>query len=170
MKTPKKTNMTMVPISLVIFGIVFFWGFPVFGEELNKEQKEIWKAVETRWEYYKQGDLESVMSSIHDEAVFWLRNGLSPLGKNAIETLIGAWIGYYPPLSYEFEPLSINIFGNVANVYYHYKWKGNMVSGIGRVGATFIKQDYKWLLIGYIGASCDRPINCGHPFYYRLKN
>ena len=160
----------MVSISLVFFGIVLFWGFPVFGKELNKEQKEIWKIVEVRWEYYKQGDLESVMSCIHNEAVFWLRNGLSPLGKNATETLIGAWISYYPPLSYELEPLSINIFGNVANVYYLYKWQGNMVSDIGRVGATFIKQDNKWLLVGYINASCDKHINCVGSFFYSINN
>ena len=170
MKTKRKSFVSRVSISLVLCGIILFCGFQVLGQELNKEQKEIWKVVEARWEYYKQGDLESVMSCIHKEAVFWFRNGLSPSGKNAIETLIGAWISYYPPLSYELKPLSINIFGNVANVYYLYKWKGNMRSDIGRIGATFIKQDNKWLLIGAISASCDKPITCIGSFFYSINN
>lgn len=58
------------------------------------------------------------------------------------------------------KPLNINIFGNVANVYYLYKYDGEKLKDQGRVMETWVKEGNKWLAIGSLSASCDKNPPC----------
>ena len=130
-------------------------------QEFNDEQKAVWKEVQSFWEYLKQGDLDSVMSRIHEEAILWWRQNPRPLDKKSIEYIYRDWINSpAKPLSYEVRPLSIQIIGNFANIYYVYKWSGEKEYSRGRVMTVYAKQNDKWMIFGSSAASCVNPLNC----------
>jgi ketosteroid isomerase-like protein len=160
MKTQRKSLLARVFVALVLCGVIVFSGFQVFGQEWTDVQKEVWNSVKASWEYFKQGDLEGFMTTYHDDAVEWWRNKAIPLDKATMKLNFKGWLDYDKPISYELEPLSIKIFGNVANVFYTVKWKGDILSDYGRHMQTWIKQDNKWKFISGMNASCDKPLNC----------
>ncbi len=80
---------------------------------------------------------------------------MMPLGKKIMKHHYKDWFDYDKPVAYELEPLVIQIFGNVANVFYSYKWNGKVLSDRARGLDTWIKKDNKWLKISYFTASCD---------------
>ena len=163
MKTQGTSLVARVSVSLLIGGLVVFWGFQASGKEWTEAQKEVWKSVEAVWENFKQGDVEAVMVGFHDDSVQWLAAKKVPLGKDMIEAHYRAWLsGPFKPVSYELEPLSIHIFGDVANVFYVYKWdrEGVPSHGHGRSMQTYLKQDNKWMFIGGMGASCTKLPPC----------
>lgn len=138
-------------------------GFKASGQEkqeFNDEQKAIFQEVQALWEHVKQGDLESVMSCIHDEAIFWWREMPRPYDKDKVKFKYRDWINSAKPESYELKPLSIQIIGNVANIYYLYKWSGQGGLRRGRVMNVYAKRNDKWLLFGSSAASCVKPLNC----------
>ena len=155
MKTKGTNFRARISIYLLFCALIVFWSLQVFGQEWTAEQKEIWKAVETQWELYKQGDLEGVMALQHDNVFIWWNNKVMPLGKKIMKHHYKDWFDYDKPVAYELEPLVIQIFGNVANVFYSYKWNGKALSDRARGLDTWIKKDNKWLKISYFTASCD---------------
>lgn len=69
------------------------------------------------------------------------------------------WLsGLSKPVSYELKPLSIHIIGDVANVFYVYKWHKEVVPGFhhGRAMDTYLMQDNMWMLIGGMDALCTK--------------
>ena len=157
MKTQKRIYRTTAFISLFLFGVIIFWSLKVSGEELTVQQKEVWKSVEAYWEYCKQGDVNALMAGFHDDYVEWWADKILPLSKEQMETHFRKWLsGSFKPIAYELEPLSINIYGDVANVFFLYKWYKGVVrtSRHGRGMQTYLKQDNKWMLIGSMEASC----------------
>ena len=61
------------------------------------------------------------------------------------------------PVTYELIPYAIQIFGDIANVSYSYKWKAeSKYSGSGRTLNSLKKQNGKWLIISSISASCEK--------------
>ena len=105
------------------------------------------------------------MSLFHNEVVVWWEENPNPSNKSAIRNRYSRWLNFDKPASYELEPLLINIIGNVANVYYRFKYTGDAISNIGRAGVTFIKQDNKWLIIAFTHASCNKKPLCVGEFY-----
>jgi ketosteroid isomerase-like protein len=155
------TNMVFrVSIFLLLCGAIIFGGIQVSAEEWTNAQKEVWNSVKAPWEYFKQGDLEGFMTIYHDDAVEWWRNSASPLGKVMMKARFSEWLNYDKPITYELEPVSIQIFGNIANVMYKVKWKGNILSDNGRNMQTWIKQDNRWKFFSGMSASCDKPLKC----------
>ena len=140
MKTRETNFRPRISVCLLFCGLIVFWSFQVFGQQWTEEQKEIWEVVVADWELFKQGDLVGLMADRHNNATIWSSTILS----------------YDKPVAYELEPLAIGIIGNVANVFYEYKWNGNVLSERGRTMDTWIKQDNKWLLIASFSASCDK--------------
>ena len=160
MKTQRKNLVAKVAISLLFCIAIVFWGFQVIGEELTETQKEVWKVVETEWEYFKQGDVEAVLTGGHDDSLTWWSSRAIPLGKSAIRLSYQDWFDLDKPVSYELKPLNIHIFGNVANVFYKSKWKGKKIGGDDRSMETWVKQDNKWKFLGLMGCSCEQPPVC----------
>jgi len=156
MKTQGKSLLARVSVSLLICGLIVFWGFQVSGEEWTEAQKEVWKIVETDWEYCKQGDVKAVMAGRHDGSLTWWPTRAFPLGKRGTKLSFENWFFKDKPVSYELKPLNIHIFGDVANVFYLYKWEGKVLPKSGRNMATYVKQNNKWELMGTMGCSCEK--------------
>ena len=147
-------------ISLFLCGIIVFWCSLAVGEDWTAEQKEIWEVVVVDREKYKQGDLEGILASRHDNVVIWWGDKPIPYDKKLLRANYRGWFSYDKPTKLEIEPLAIKVIGNVASVFFTYKYSGNILSGSGRVLETWIKQDGKWLMINSFGASCDKLPPC----------
>ncbi|MGV7224811.1 MAG: nuclear transport factor 2 family protein [Nitrospinales bacterium] len=154
MKNQKRIFMATVFIFLFFFGIIVFWGFQAIGEEWTDEQKEVWKSVQANWENYKKGDVGALLAVQHDMVTWWVSKP-EPLRKIHMKQSYRNWFDYDKPVSYKLRPLAITIFNNIANVFYIYKWNGNILSDKGRSFETWVKQDNKWLAIGGLTSSCD---------------
>ena len=96
------------------------------------------------------------MAYFHDDAVYLELNKFRDFhnritsGKDLIEATVKSWLsGHLKPISYELEPLAIDIFSDVANVFYRYKYEKG---GIPRtyqsnVMVSYIKQHNKWIVM-----------------------
>ena len=98
----------------------------------------------------------------HDYMVAWHGSDPEPLKKELIKQSYINWANSDKLVSYKLRPLTINIFNNVANVFYLYKYEGEKYSNRGRALETWIKQDNKWIAIGSLDSSCDFPPRCPH--------
>jgi ketosteroid isomerase-like protein len=152
--------MAKVFISLVFFGIVIFWGSHVIGQEWTAEQKEIWKLIEADYELFKQGDLQGILASRHDDLVIWWYNRFFPMGKKALANSLKLWFASDKPVNWELKPLDIKVSGNVASVFYEFKYSGTIYSGHARSVLTLIRQDRRWLIINGLSCSCDKLPSC----------
>jgi hypothetical protein len=162
MKTNVINLITWVLVSIILFGIILLWNSKAFGQEWTAEQKEVWEAVEADFEKFKQGDLEGILASRHNDVVIWYGDEAMPFNKKMASFNYKEWFDYDKPVKWELEPLAIKVIENVASVFYTYKFSGNILSGSGRDMETWIKQDNKWLMINSFSASCDTPPNCPH--------
>jgi ketosteroid isomerase-like protein len=164
MKTKTTHSIARISVSFILCGMVVFWGFQVFGEDWTAdwtgEQKEVWESVQDKWETFKKGDVKAALAFKHDDGVFWWSSSPIPLKKEFLENSYKSWFDYEKPTTAELKPLDINIFGNVANVYYLFKYKGDKLSDRSRVLETWIKQGNKWLQIGQHSSSCDKISSC----------
>ena len=160
MKTQKRIFMATMFISLFFCGIIVFWGSQAIGQEWTAEQKEVWEAVQANWETLKKGDVEAALAMKHEDAVVWFASAPKPLKKEFLGYTYKSWFDYEKPTTAKLKPLNINIFGNVANVYYLYKYEGEKLSDIGRALVTLVKQGNTWLAIGSLSASCDKNPPC----------
>ena len=87
-------------------------------------------------------------------------NKTVPLDKELLKLNYKGWFDYDKPTSFKLEPLAIRIIGNVASVFYTYKFSGKILSGSGRTMKTWIKQDNRWILINSHSSSCDKLPPC----------
>jgi hypothetical protein len=63
--------------------------------------------------------------------------------------------------SYEIRPIEARLSGNVGILMYHYRVRTPLDEVVyGRIAATYIKQDGKWLFLGGMAASCTTPAPC----------
>jgi hypothetical protein len=154
--------MARISVSIVLFSMIVFWNFQVFGQEWTAEQKEVWTSVQANWETFKQGDVEAALAMKHNDMVSWSLSHPEPLRKEHLKQSYINWFNYNKPVSYKLRPLTITIVNNVANVFYLFKWNGNKFSDIGRSFETWVKQDNKWLAIGSLSSSCDNLPRCPH--------
>jgi len=162
MKTIRTNLIVRVAIFLLLSIVIVFWGFQAIGEEWTAEQNEIWTFVQANWEAIKKGDVEAALAMKHDYMVAWHNSDPEPLKKELIKQSYINWANSDKLVSYKLRPLTINIFNNVANVFYLYKYEGEKYSNRGRALETWIKQDNKWIAIGSLDSSCDFPPRCPH--------
>ena len=155
MKTKDIHFIKWILVSIISFGIIFLLNFQVFGQDWTAEQKEVWDVVVADYEKFKKGDVEGLLASRHDDVGIWWHNKPTPFDKGWAGSNYKGWFAYDIPTKWELEPLEIKIIGNVASVFFTYKFSGNVLSGNSRSLETWIKQDGKWLMINAFGASCD---------------
>jgi len=155
MKTKIAILKTRILICIILCGILAFWNFQAFGEEWTEAQKEVWKSVQANWETLKNGDIEAALAAYHDDLVAWWVSKPEPFRKVHLKQIYRNWFDYDKLVSYELKPLAITVFNNIANVFYIYKWNGNILSDKGRRLEVWVKQDNKWLEIGGLTSSSD---------------
>lgn len=148
-----------ISIPIVFCGLIVCWSFQALGEELTEAQKEVWSVIETRWEGLKQGDYKAVEATTHEDALIWWNDREGPMQKSLIMHGYINWITYANarPATYELNPLAIQLFGDIANVFFFYKWKGEgKWSGHSRALVSLKKENGKWLIISSISSSCEK--------------
>jgi len=160
MKQTSAILKTKTYLPIILFGIIFLWNFQALGQDWTAEQKEIWDVVVADFEKFKQADLEGILASRHDDAVVWWGNKPVPYDKKVQRTNYRGWFSYDIPTKWELEPVAIKVVGNVASVFFTYKYSGNTLSGSARDLETWIKQDGKWLMINSFSAFCDELPPC----------
>ena len=160
MKTKDMNLITWILVSIIILGIILLLNSKAFGQEWTAEQKEVWDIVVADYELFKEGDLEGILASRHDDVAILYGNKTVPLDKGLLKLNYKGWFDYDKPVSFELEPLAIKIIGNVASVFYTYKLSGNIMSFSGRAMKTWIKQNNKWILINSHSSSCDKLPPC----------
>ena len=124
------------------------------AQEWSPAQTEVWKNIEDLWARDAAGDLEGVMSHVHEDYVGWditepmttdkarLRKYLDYRYKSDEKTAIQ-----------DIQPVAIKIFGDVAIAYYNFgvltkDGDGEETYHEGRWAEVFQKQGGKWSLIG----------------------
>ena len=161
MKTQRKSLVDRFTISILICGLIVFWGFQVFGEEWTAEQKEVWKVIENTWESLNKGDVKGQLAHYHEDAVQWGRRSRYPIADlKVLEEGYTWWKENGKDLTYKNEPHTILIKDNVAFVLYSFNYNVREISDRGRISDTLIKQDNKWKILGVSIASCDKPVKC----------
>jgi hypothetical protein len=158
MKKQKRAYRTVVFISLILCGIIVFWGTQVSADEWTSAQKEVWKAIENAWEGLKLGKVP--VTTYVEGSLEWWTDRVEPVGGDKLKRNYERWLAYDKPVSYELKPLKILIYGNVAIVFYLSKWKGKKIGGDDRSMETWVKQDNKWKFLGLMGCSCEQPPVC----------
>jgi hypothetical protein len=160
MKAQKKIHRSIVFTSFIIFGFILSFGFQVYAEEWNAEQKEVWSVIEAGWEKVKNQDAEAMVGNVPDNAVIWWSGGTAP---HRVELLKGAyerWFSYEKVTGSELQPLRIEIFDNIAIVAYYASYKSDKRMGKTKNFGTLMKQGDKWVTIGSLSSRCDTPPAC----------
>jgi|GEM_PF-3548019 len=150
-----------VPFSIILCGIMIFWSVHVLGEEWTEAQREVWDVIETRWIQYKEGNYEAIVAGIHDDALMWFDDKNVPWRKPETKSVYHRWMYYAKPVTYELKPYAIQIFKDIANVMFAYRWRAERkYSGHNRALVTFKKHYGRWLIISSLSASCERLPHC----------
>jgi len=161
MKTITRNFIAKVLIFLFFCGAIVLSGFQASGVEWTDEQKQVWKMVEAWWEYAKQGDVDALSANYYVMDSFeWPASEVIPMGRKEILPKLKEWFAYDKPVSFELEPINIHVVGDVAIVFYSWKWKGNILSDSGRTSDTYVKQQNKWKFMGSGGCSCNTLPTC----------
>ena len=154
-----------VSITIILCGIIVFWSIQALGEEWTETQKEVLSAIDALWEKRKQADLKGLETMIHDDAIMWRPDNAFPAEKEMIISHDSRWLSYDParPVTSEIVPYAVQIFGDIANVLYSYKWEGKdkkRFSGHSQALVTFKKQNGRWLIISALSSSCEKLPKC----------
>ena len=162
MQTKGENLKVRILIPFLLCGLLVFWSFQATGEEFTEAQKEVWKTVQTNWEALKNADIEAYMALKHDDAAVWWGNRAHPFFNKSGEIKIQykSWWNWDKIVSYKIWPEAIQIFNNVATVYYRVDWKGTKIHDRARIFETWIKEDNRWIQIGSLSSSCDKISTC----------
>ena len=146
------TRKSHIPCLIVTIAINFATIGQAAEMKLSPEQQKIWGLIESYWESAQNGDLESLMNSLHEKYVFWPQGYTVPYNKSEIEFLFGKWLTHNRPKLYELNPRSIQLIKNVAIVHYSVNTKGNWGPDSGRRTSFWMKNNGEWKLVGGMSA------------------
>ena len=131
----------------------------ISGEKLTQIQKEVWNMEEAYWEYLKKGDLEGYMTLWHPDFIGWPRAYGQPVHRDSLWILIKSIMDNSKPgsLSYELKPYAVNVFGNIAIVFYTHSSEyenldGEEIQLTERITHTWMKHEGRWKIISGISA------------------
>lgn len=144
--------------------IVSFFTYPIYGEELSEEQKEIWKMEEKFWDTWNKEGADVLKAFYHKEAIIWGSNLAWPQ-----DSAFTSNSGYYYAGSHGDNPIEsfkltlheIKHFGNVSVVQYD----AEVISFLKkqhkfRISNSWLKQDGKWVILGTMYSSCSNLPKC----------
>jgi hypothetical protein len=153
---------TKLIVALFGISLLFFGGVQAFGQELSVDQKEVWKMEETNWEFFRQGDLKGYLTSWHKDAEVWRSASVGPMPKQSyVRGYEGKKFSPFPSekipgkeaISYKLGAPRINIFNNIALVFYSCTIDGvDLFPYSSRVFHVWMKEEGKWQLLGGMNA------------------
>ena len=125
---------------------------PLSKQEWTETQIEVWKNVESYTKLIMNGDVECFLEYFHSDYSGWNYYALMPVNKSNVKNEL-----QQPPkqkiVSYNINPVAINIFNDVAIVHYYFSGayknvNGKEISKRGRNTDILLKQKNKWVIIG----------------------
>ncbi len=128
----------------------------LLGQNWSKEQKEVWKGVESGWEAWSKGDTEGAFNTIHDKYLGWNNDDALPMSKAKWMKMYNMYKEMSTVEYYDLNPARILVDGDNAVVYYYFEFystfkKGDKVKENhmeGRNVEFYIKQNGQWMLFG----------------------
>ena len=159
----QRTNVfTKLLFALLFSGAIAFWSFQASAEEWTEAQKEVLEVVDAAWKAHLRGDAEALVDKTADGFLDWWPGDPNPFGKQYFIQKYNLWYAGNKPVTYKLKPVAVNIIGDVASVFYHYKWNGDKSPETisGRQTTVFIKQDNKWKMLSNMGVQCNKPPFC----------
>ena len=153
-----KVMKTLIKGVLIVLLITFVFSVQLFGQEWSKEQKEVWKNVETYWDFSAKGDVEGFQSYFHDDFSGWSNKNALPTNKTSRRKFLSHIFKTRKIIVQEIQPVGINIYDNVAIVQYYYSRiledsEGKEKNMNGRWTDILMKQGDKWVMISDHGGS-----------------
>ena len=140
----------MKRILAVVFAFVFLLPLTVQGQEWTAEQKEVWETVKACW---TAADIETISACLHEDLVTWGFGAGVPSTKADVRALNGRWLDTQETVWSYYQPLSVDVRGDMAVVIYVLHWAerhrvtGEETSGIVNWTEVFKKEGDKWLLL-----------------------
>ena len=133
-------------------------GPAALAQEWSQAQTEVWKNVEAYWARDAAGDTDGFLSYVHDRYIGWDLNEPITSNKSRFRKFIAHSHATEKTVLYDIQPLAINVFNDMAVVYYHYTFIAKNADGkeddrSGRWADILMKQDSKWVLVDDDGGS-----------------
>lgn len=126
----------------------------VFCQEWSKEQNEVWENIENFYSLiWEQKDIEGFLSYVHDDYQGWDYTDPVPGNKESLKKLLVERVPKREILVYYLNPLSIQVYGNVAFSHYYSTRIIMNKGGVEKLVKTrwtdiLLKEGDKWVLIG----------------------
>ena len=147
-------------VSILLVCLMFcLWTFLVgvthlLAKEWSAEQKEIAKWFKKYTEVSVQGNVEEIMGFFHSNFSGWDYAQKLPFDKDFIRNFLDDYYKKYKMISFEVDPLEIQVEGNFAIAHVNYKETlrdsaGKDTNISGRWTAALMKQDNKWIFISW---------------------
>ncbi|UCD15486.1 MAG: nuclear transport factor 2 family protein [Candidatus Omnitrophota bacterium] len=141
-------------IILALLVILSFFSSFVFAQEWSKQQMQVWKVIEQRWDnLINKKNLKGFVKDFHPEFRGFVNWRALPINKTILEQGGNSVIETVNFSFYVIEPVSIIIEDDTAVVHYFCNTRGNTNSGKPfdsefRYTDFLIKQKGKWVTIG----------------------
>jgi hypothetical protein len=145
--------MTRILGFVVVFALLL--PITVQAQTWTPEQEEVWETVKRCW---SAQDIDTISSCIHEDFVTWGLEGQVPLNKTDVVALNRRWLDTQETVWSYYQPLNIDVRGDMAVVIYAYHWAernritGEETSGIVNWTEVFIKEGDQWLLLADHGS------------------
>ena len=122
---------------------------------LTRDQKELWSRVDALWQMSMTQETAPVGDALHANYTGWVTGQDRPHGRDAAIASVGP--SSPRVLSYELQPLSINIFDGIVGVA-HYSYVAEVESGAdasknvaGRWSEVYLRKNGQWIMISVSG-------------------
>ena len=122
-------------------------------EYWNKEQRDMWKNLETHWQYLIDGNIEEFLKFIHADFIGYGHESPINVDRPWLEKWVGFWAKSTKILICELRPINLKIHGDIAILQYliftieqSQADKGKRV--IRRYTMTWKKGADRWQVIG----------------------
>jgi ketosteroid isomerase-like protein len=151
----------MKKLCLLLPILVLFPSAYLVAQEWSAGQKEIWNVEEETVADIEKGDVEKLMSYVHQDYRGSGHGSPIPIDKTIFRKQVERLVKTYPARSLFLQPAAIQVFGNTAIVHYIATITLKSVDGKEATSQTaytdvFVKQGDTWLIVADNGYELKR--------------
>ncbi len=150
-----RSKVSVLLLCLVVgLSIVLVSFTQLIAKEWSAEQKDVMEWFEKFTEVSVQGNVEEIMGLFHSNFSGWDYAQKLPFDKDFIRNFMNDYYKKYKMISFEVDPLEIQVEGNFAIAHVNYKETlrdsvGKDTNISGRWTVALVKQDNKWVFISW---------------------
>ncbi|HYW94550.1 MAG TPA: DUF4440 domain-containing protein [Bacteroidales bacterium] len=141
---------------LASLALMLIFPLKTMAQEWTKDQKEVWQVVQNSWEAWKNKDVSSYFSNLHDQYMGWNSEQPLPTNKSELRSSVEARKDMMTLNHYVINPARIVVTKEAAVVDYYYvmyyTWKQGdkekMDSERGKFVEFYVKDGGNWKLLG----------------------